>query len=98
LTRFYERQDWAARVKNVAEHDPLILERGLNIQLTTQQKPTPQPETEILSPQLFAHFEAAHQKARAMPKAQREQANQTLLDQVAPYHAVFNASLNDMRR
>jgi hypothetical protein len=98
LTRFYERQDWSARIKVAGERDPLILERGLNIQLIAQQKPTPQPETEILSPLLFAHFEAAHQKARAMPKAQREQANQTLLDQVAPYHAVFNASLNDMRR
>jgi type IV secretory pathway TraG/TraD family ATPase VirD4 len=96
LTRFYERKDWAARIKAAQNREPILLERGLIIRLKDTAKP--QPETKTMPPQLEAHFDAIYEKTQQMPAEERQQKADVLLDQVAPHHGVFNATLSDLRR
>jgi len=96
LTRFYERKDWAACIKAADEREPILLERGLSIQLKPTIQTEPSPPT--IPPTLEAHFDAIYQKTQAIPAEQRQQANDDLLAMVAPHHGVFNASLSELRR
>jgi type IV secretory pathway TraG/TraD family ATPase VirD4 len=96
LTRFYERKDWAARIKAAESREPILLERGLTIRLKETAKPKPVPKP--MPPQLETHFNAIYEKTQQMPAEQRQQKADALLDQVAPHHGVFNASLSDLRR
>jgi type IV secretory pathway TraG/TraD family ATPase VirD4 len=96
LTRFYERKDWAARIKAAQHREPILLERGLTIRLKDAAKPQLAPKA--VPAQLEAHFNAIYEKTQQMPAEERQQKADALLDQVAPHHGVFNASLSDLRR
>jgi hypothetical protein len=96
LTRFYERKDWAQRIKAAQHREPILLERGLTIRLKETAKPQPGPKP--MPPQLEAHFNAIYEKTQQMPAEDRQQKADALLDEVAPHHGVFNASLSDLRR
>ncbi len=96
LTRFYERKDWAARIKSAAEREPILLERGLSIRLSNKPQPPLQAVTIPLN--LESHFDTIFEKTQAMPVQARQQAGDDLLAVVAPHHAAFNASLSDLRR
>ncbi|KAB2902480.1 MAG: type IV secretory system conjugative DNA transfer family protein [Anaerolineae bacterium] len=96
LTRFYERKDWAARIKAADEREPILLERGLSIRLSDKPQLPPQAVTIPLN--LESHFDAIFEKTQAMPAQARQQAGDDLLAVVAPHHAAFNASLSDLRR
>ncbi len=103
LTRLYERQDWEVYLKNSAEREPLLLERGITIRLSEalnmEAKPlAPEPQASPVHPSLDAHFDAIYQKSQRLPVEQRAQASDDLLAVVAPNHQVFNASLKDLRR
>ncbi len=103
LTRLYERQDWAVRLKTSAEREPMLLERGITLRLNAMPTLPAQPaKLEVplsrLIPSLDAHFDAIYQKTQTLPAEQRMQAGDDLLAVVAPNHQVFNASLKDLRR
>ena len=95
LTRLYERRDWAVRLKAHADREPMLLERGLTLQLKSSPVvPAPAPPIAampVLSthPPLQAHFDTIYTKS---------QASDDLLATVAPHHKVFNASVRDIRK
>lgn len=42
LTRFYEREDWSRRLSDVTEIEPLLLERGISLDLPALPPPPPE--------------------------------------------------------
>ncbi|MBZ0309937.1 MAG: hypothetical protein K8I82_27990, partial [Anaerolineae bacterium] len=98
LTRLYERQDWAARLKSAKDQEPMLLERGVTILLTNAlPQPVPVPAPPVTE-KFKDHFDHIYQKSQAMTAEQRAQAGDDLLAVVAPNHKVFNASIRDLRQ
>ena len=53
LTRFYEREDWKARLKTAADVSPILLERGFSLTLAPiEPEASPEPDTTTPSPTL----------------------------------------------
>src|SRR5690606_27946106 len=74
LTRFYEREDWKKRLAAAKEVQPLLLERGISLDLKPVEPfvptvPTPKPTLELAASTLMAKVAAETQK-KAGGKAQ----------------------------
>jgi type IV secretory pathway TraG/TraD family ATPase VirD4 len=74
LTRFYEREDWKKRLASAKEVQPLLLERGISLDLKPVEPfvptvPTPKPTLELAASTLMAKVAAETQK-KAGGKAQ----------------------------
>ncbi len=67
LTRFYEREDWKRRLNSVKDVQPLLLERGIALDLKSAAlisppAPTPKPTLELAASALMAKVAAETQK------------------------------------
>jgi hypothetical protein len=67
LTRFYEREDWKRRLNSAKDVQPLLLERGISLDLKPVEPvvppaPTPKPTLELAASALMAKVAAETQK------------------------------------